>query len=421
MDIATKISSIPIHTASTKELSKSAQNPHEITADKALEDSGQELVRKKVTVKPSIQSQSLQLDKIELTGELMRRYADEITFVLQNSLADQDSMPPSMMMGENKLAVLEKRIKTPFTQINSEGGTSILLSGEIAATFKNLYVDVAIKVIKIKSTYNQKKIKRMCGFFTQESMILSQVKHENIVELLYSQIDTTYHNPLSYFLILRRHEMDGIDFILDNKIQNKTKKIMLLFFHIMKALQYLKENHIIHRDVKLDNCLGNEDQTHWRLSDFGSAIKEKIINNDGTHSIYIGSIGYMAPEISQRRIVYYQSDIYSWSMSILASYPVNPNRHLLHFEYYWKQYDLYSLIYNDSFTEIYTPCRKCLQLPNRDESIKKIVSQFTLDPVGIAQKLWEQEKQVFVSHPEQTREMNKSLYILLTPAILTAS
>ncbi len=260
----------------------------------------------------------------------------------------------------------------------------------------------------------------MTQLFTQEARLLSELKHDNIIELFGSHISDKYHNPLSCFLILKRYAIDGFDFVFKHDVKNKTKKTMLLFYHIMKALQYLKENHIIHRDVKLDNCLGNEDQTQWCLSDFGFAMQDKTLSYSGSYSLITGTTGYMAPEILEMEIVYYQSDLYSWGMSILASYPVKTKEALLNNSYLSYQYqNIFFTDYPDLSTK-YNKCIEYLKLePKTDPT--HIMSIFKSNPVKIADMLWQQQRQVFSSHPEQSSEMIEAFYTLLMPPMITAS
>jgi serine/threonine protein kinase len=62
---------------------------------------------------------------------------------------------------------------------------------------------------------------------------------------------------------------------------------------IICTVQYLHDNNIVHRDLKLDNCLVDND---WRvcIADFGLAIR--LIGDDllGTHC---GTLEYAAPEV----------------------------------------------------------------------------------------------------------------------------
>ena len=63
---------------------------------------------------------------------------------------------------------------------------------------------------------------------------------------------------------------------------------------IISALQYLHENHIIHRDLKLRNLFLNE-KMKVKVGDFGAA---KRLNEDGERRMTtIGTPNYTAPEI----------------------------------------------------------------------------------------------------------------------------
>ncbi|MBE8214925.1 MAG: protein kinase, partial [Endozoicomonadaceae bacterium] len=196
---------------------------------------------------------------------------------------------------------------------------------------------------------------------------------------------------------------------------------MLLFFHIMKALQYLKENHIIHADIKLANFLGNQDQTHWCLSDFGLAMEANSISPDGrSRTGCKGSLGYIAPEVKSLNMIYYQSDLYSWSMSILASYPVKDTDCKLHHLY---RHGYHNMLFSHHpyLSKQYTKCLEGLTLEPASGDLCSIRSSFRDNPILTATQLWEQQHQVFFSHPEQSLEMTEAFYTLMMPLMITAS
>ena len=62
------------------------------------------------------------------------------------------------------------------------------------------------------------------------------------------------------------------------------------------ALNTLHANKIIHRDIKPDNVLINEDG-YVCLTDFGFARFIKSEDGDEVANTFLGTSGYMAPEI----------------------------------------------------------------------------------------------------------------------------
>jgi len=80
-------------------------------------------------------------------------------------------------------------------------------------------------------------------------------------------------------------------------------------FKLIQTLQHLKNNSIIHADIKPDNILIGKDNT-LKLGDFGSSfsIDEDVNNNDG----YIASRYYRSPEIIVGKKFTYEIDMFSF-------------------------------------------------------------------------------------------------------------
>ena len=90
-------------------------------------------------------------------------------------------------------------------------------------------------------------------------------------------------------------------------------KAQLLICHLVSALYYLHSNRILHRDLKPQNVLLNED-LHAKLCDFGLARNMTM----GTHVLTSikGTPLYMAPELLAERAYDHQADM--WSLGCIA-------------------------------------------------------------------------------------------------------
>eukprot|EP00828_Plagiopyla_frontata_P018644 TRINITY_DN2388_c0_g1_i9.p3 TRINITY_DN2388_c0_g1~~TRINITY_DN2388_c0_g1_i9.p3 ORF type:complete len:108 (-),score=13.89 TRINITY_DN2388_c0_g1_i9:104-427(-) len=64
---------------------------------------------------------------------------------------------------------------------------------------------------------------------------------------------------------------------------------------IVVALEYLHQNNVLHRDVKPENLVF-DDQGYLHLTDFGIARYQKCNNQSDTS----GTPGYMSPEVMNR-------------------------------------------------------------------------------------------------------------------------
>lgn len=82
---------------------------------------------------------------------------------------------------------------------------------------------------------------------------------------------------------------------------------------ILQGVQYIHENNIIHRDLKLSNIL-IDDQMQMKIGDFGLAIQA----NDPRllSRTLCGTTHYLAPEILSRKGFECRSDI--WAVGVIA-------------------------------------------------------------------------------------------------------
>lgn len=92
-----------------------------------------------------------------------------------------------------------------------------------------------------------------------------------------------------------------------------------LLADLLPVLSFVHEQRIIHRDIKPENIIVRQSDRLPVLIDFGAvkeAISTQIDSQGGTHSIVIGTPGYMAPEQGVGRPVY-ASDLYSLGLTAI--------------------------------------------------------------------------------------------------------
>lgn len=79
---------------------------------------------------------------------------------------------------------------------------------------------------------------------------------------------------------------------------------------LISALIYLKENRIVHRDIKLENVLLSKGSA--KLTDFGLSA---VVDDLKYTREYIGTQGYLSPEVVLALQYSYQSDV--WALGVL--------------------------------------------------------------------------------------------------------
>ena len=141
--------------------------------------------------------------------------------------------------------------------------------------------------------------------FQNEATIASSLSHPNIVK------------------VFNHGTIEGRPYIANEYVKGQTMKDMLDFrasipvaeavgymLQLTSALFYAHQHNIIHRDIKPQNIYVMPDGT-IKLGDFGIAQADGIDDGLTKPSEIVGSVHYLAPEISQGKPASIQSDIYA--------------------------------------------------------------------------------------------------------------
>ncbi|CAJ1341111.1 unnamed protein product [Effrenium voratum] len=164
---------------------------------------------------------------------------------------------------------------------------------------------VAIKIYeKYKLLDPQRRKSVRC-----EIRLMERLRHPNIVEF-HEALDT----PKQIYLIMDFVSGGSLHHFLKKRPNRRTDDPLAkrLFFQVCQGIKYLHDRHIVHRDVKLENLL-LDDQGTVKIIDFGFST---IVPPGKKLKVFCGTPSYMAPEIVARKeYTGFCADI--WAMGVL--------------------------------------------------------------------------------------------------------
>ena len=160
--------------------------------------------------------------------------------------------------------------------------------------------EVAIKVLKSDMSDDEVALER----FKREAGATTQLSHPNIVDVYDVGDDGDKH-----YIVMEFVKGYTLKQLIKKRGAIPYKEAVWMIKQLAGALMEAHRKGIIHRDVKSQNVLIKPDGT-IKLSDFGIALANGSMQITSKDSV-LGSVHYLAPELTKGKLASMQSDIYS--------------------------------------------------------------------------------------------------------------
>lgn len=181
-------------------------------------------------------------------------------------------------------------------------------SGAHSRIYRGIYKQraVAVKMVRIPTHKEDRRV-FLEQQFKSEVDLLSRLYHPNIVQFI-----AACKKPPVYCIITEYMSQGTLRMYLNKKepYSLSTETILRLALDISRGMEYLHAQGVIHRDLKSNNLLLN-DEMRVKVADFGTSCLETQSQESKGN---MGTYRWMAPEMTKEKPYTRKVDVYSFGI-----------------------------------------------------------------------------------------------------------
>lgn len=190
---------------------------------------------------------------------------------------------------------IKKYVTIDYYRFLNTGTSSVVRNAKDSLTKE----EMAVKIV------NKKEIDGcLYEFIINEYNIMSELDHPNIAKVYFKDEDEK-----NLYIYMKWYK--GGDMYEHTKREINYRDVYGDFKQLVDAVKYLHDRKIVHRDIKLENIL-IEDEKTIVLADFGYSVKDKVLEDTA------GTPYYAAPELFVENFPYdgFKCDIWALGVSL---------------------------------------------------------------------------------------------------------
>ncbi|XP_009073220.1 PREDICTED: testis-specific serine/threonine-protein kinase 6 [Acanthisitta chloris] len=175
-----------------------------------------------------------------------------------------------------------------------------------AATSSKYKGPLAIKVLDQQQVSQKIRYK----FLPRELSIMRKIRHPNIVHIF----EIIQVCNVKVYIV-----MEAMDTTLLQLVKQQGKLSCIpeardIFVQVVRAVSYLHDRNLVHRDLKCENVLLTADSHRVKISDFG--FSKEVNSSPDLSATFCGTVAYTPPEVLMN-IPYDAKKFDMWSLGVM--------------------------------------------------------------------------------------------------------